>query len=234
MRKITIEKIHQGPTGSANGGYVAGLLGDALRGQPSTVKIHRPIPVDTPVFIYRHGDSAFIRHDQEVIATAELTDETIPTTEFVEPDRVLEGVEADLDMAMFAECFVCGTPAPRGLGVEVRALPDGRFAAVWHPDRSSHIDGPLVDARYLRSALDCPGGFAALTANQTLAVTGTLTSRIEFLPEVDSPLVVVGESTWADGRKLGAVTSIYTDSGELVATASAIWISIQALTGAVA
>lgn len=234
MRKITIDKIHQGPSGSANGGYVAGLLGDALRGKPSTVKIHRPVPVDTPVFVYRRGDTAFIRHAEEVVATAELTNEMIPATAFVEPDQVLAGDEPRLDMAMFAECFVCGEPAPRGLGIEVRALDDGRFAALWHPARSSHVEGPLVEARFLRSALDCPGGFAALTANQTLAVTGTLTSRVEFLPEADSPLVVVGESTWADGRKLGAVSTIFTESGDLVATATAVWISIQALTGAVA
>lgn len=234
MRKTIIDKIHQGPSGSANGGYVAGLLGDALRGKPSIVKIHRPVPVETPVFMYRRGETAFIRHAEEVVATAELTNEDIPTTAFVEPDEVLAGVEPRLDMAMFAECFVCGEPAPRGLGLEVRALADGRFATLWQPARSSHIEGPLVEARYLRSALDCPGGFAALTANQTLAVTGTLISKVEFLPEADATLVVVGESTWADGRKLGAVSTIFTEAGEPVATASAVWISIQALTGAVA
>jgi hypothetical protein len=42
-------------------------------------------------------------------------------------------------------------------------------------------------------------------------------------------LVVVGEATHADGRKLGAVSTIYTDSGELVATASAVWIAIPAM-----
>lgn len=234
MRKITIDKTHQGPSGSANGGYVAGLLGDALRGKPSTVRLNRPVPVDTPVFIYRRGDSAFIRHEDEIVATAELTDEMIPTTPFVEPDEVAKGAIPDLDMGMFADCFVCGGGGSQGLGIDIRALGDGRFAALWHPATSTLIDGALVEAVYLRSALDCPGGFAALSANQTLAVTGTLTSRVEFLPEADSRLVVVGESTWVEGRKLGAVTSIYTETGDLVATASAVWISIQALTGAVA
>jgi acyl-coenzyme A thioesterase PaaI-like protein len=103
---------------------------------------------------------------------------------------------------------------------------------LWRPAESSHVGGPLVEAIHLRSALDCPGGFAALTAHQTLAVTGTLTSRIEFLPETSSRLVVVGESTWAEGRKLGAVSTIFTDTGDLVATASAVWIAIPSLAGA--
>ena len=226
MRRLTIEGIHQGPLGSANGGYVAGLLGDALRGAPSTVRIHRPVPVDTSVLVDRRGDTAFIRHGEEVVATAELTNETIPATAFVEPGDVLSGEAQQLELGMFSECFVCGQPAPEGLGVDLRALPDGRFAAVWRPADSSHIVGPLVDGIYLRSALDCPGGFAALSANQILAVTGTLTSRVEFLPEASSTLVVVGEATWSEGRKLGAVSTVFTGTGEVVASASAVWIAL--------
>lgn len=232
MRKITIDQRYQGPFGAANGGYVAGLLGDALRGAPNTVRFEKPVPVDTPIYIYRRGNSAFIRHAEETVATAELTNEAIPSTPFVAPDRVLSGSEPALDMAMFADCFVCGRGAPDGLGIEVRALPDGRFAALWRPADSSDVEGPLVEAIHLRSALDCPGGFAALTANQTLALTGTLTSRIAFLPEASERLVVVGESTWSEGRKLGAVTTIFTDTGDLVATASAVWVAIPSLAGA--
>jgi len=229
MKKITIEQRHQGPFGSANGGYVAGLLGDALRGAPSSVRIRRPVPVGTPVYVYRRGDTAFIRHNDQTVATAELTHASIPTTGFVPVADVLAAPDPDLDLGMFADCFVCGQPTPDGLGVRAKALPDGRFAAIWRPDVSRHVTGPKVPAVYLRSALDCPGGFAALTANRTLALTGTLTSRVEFLPDADSTLIVVGEATHAEGRKLGAVSTIYTDSGELVATASAIWIAIPGM-----
>lgn len=226
MRKITIESRHQGPFGAANGGYIAGLLGDALRGEPSTVRFHKPVPVDTPIYIAQRGDSASLHHADETVASARLNNEAIPSTRFVTPDTVLSGSEPELDMALFADCFVCGQPAPDGLGIAVRALPDGRYAALWRPADSSHVRSPLVEAIHLRSALDCPGGFAALTANQTLALTGTLTSRIELLPEASTRLVVVGESTWSDGRKLGAVSTIFTEAGDLVATASAVWVAI--------
>jgi acyl-coenzyme A thioesterase PaaI-like protein len=229
MKKITIDQRHQGPFGAANGGYVAGLLGDALRGAPSSVRIQRPVPVGTPIYVYRRGDTAFIRHNDQTVATAELANASIATTEFVSIADVLAAPEPDLDLGMFADCFVCGQPAPDGLGVRAKALPDGRFAAVWHPAESRHITGSKVPAVYLRSALDCPGGFAALTANQTIALTGTLTSSVEFLPEADSTLIVVGEATHAEGRKLGAVSTIYTASGDLVATASALWIAIPGM-----
>lgn len=226
MKKITIERRHQGPFAVANGGYVAGILGDALGGAPSSVRIHRPIPVDTPIFVYRRGQTAFIRHDGQTVATAELVDGDIPTTPFVPVPDVLNGAELNLDLGKFAGCFVCGQSAPDGLGVDTRGLPDGRYAAVWKPGESRHITGSRVPAVFLRSALDCPGGLAVANASKTAAVTGTLTSSIEFLPETDATLVVVGEATGAEGRKLGAVSTIYTESGDLVATASAIWIAI--------
>lgn len=226
MKKIIIEQRHQGPFGFANGGYVAGILGDALGGAPSSVRLHRPIPVDTPIFVYRRGQTAFIRHDGQTVATAELAEGVIPTTPFVPATDVLAGSEHTLDLGLFADCFVCGRTAPEGLGVQPKALPDGRFAATWKPGESGHITGSRVPAVYLRSALDCPGGFAALTANETLALTGTLTSRIEFLPQTDTTLIVIGEATHAEGRKLGALSTIYTESGELVATASAVWVAL--------
>lgn len=190
------------------------------------------MPVDTPVYLYRRGDSSFIRHAEETVATAELTNQDIPSTRFVTPDVVLSGSEPEIDMARFADCFVCGRPVPDGLGIGVRALSDGRYAALWRPAESRDVDGPLVEAIHLRSALGCPGGFAALTAHRTLAVTGILTSQIAFLPEASSRLVVVGESTWSDGRKLGALSTIFTDTGDLVATASAVWIAIPSRVGA--
>lgn len=226
MKKITIERRHQGPFAVANGGYVAGILGDALGDAPSSVRLHQPIPVDTPIFVYRRGQTAFIRHDGHTVATAELVHEAIPTTPFVPAADVVDGSEHTLDLGMFAGCFVCGQLAPEGLGVQPKALSDGRFAAIWKPGESRHVTGPQVSAVYLRSALDCPGGFAALTANETLALTGTLTSRIEFLPETDTTLIVIGEATHAEGRKLGAVSTIYTESGDLVATASAVWVAL--------
>ena len=234
MREIAIDRSHQGPFGTANGGYVAGILGDALDDEPTTARIHKPVPVDTPLHILRDDDTAVIRHRDETIASAEIMRGEIPATWFVPMEEALGATDPQLDMGMFAACFVCGQDTPDGLGVKPKALADGRFAAVWRPWKSRHIEGPVVETTYLRSALDCPGGFAALTANQTLAVTGTLTTQVYFNPPSEEPLIVVGEATHAEGRKLGAVSTIFTESDEIVATASALWIALAPADQAVA
>jgi hypothetical protein len=38
---------------------------------------------------------------------------------------------------------------------------------------------------------------------------------------------VVGESTWSEGRKLGATTTVFTESADVVATASAVWVALN-------
>lgn len=234
MREIIIDERHQGPFGAANGGYVAGILGDALGPGPSNVRIRRPVPLGTPLHIARKLDSAVLMHDDRIVASAETIDDEIPEAGFATLEEVLDGEDVDFDMGMFAECFVCGQGAPTGLGVTPRKLGEGRFAAVWRPLASNHIHGSLVEATYLRSALDCPGGFAVLSKHQTVALTGTLTSMVNFLPTVDETLIVVGEAIWAEGRKLGAVTTIFSESDEVVATASAVWIVVSPLEGAIA
>ena len=226
MREIAIDRRHQGPFGTANGGYVAGILGDVLDDEATTVRIHKPVPVDTPLHLLRDDDTAAIRHRDETLASAETMRADVPATWFVPMEEALSASDPQLDMGIFAACFVCGQDTPKGLGVRPKALADGRFAAVWRPWESRHIEGPDVETTYLRSALDCPGGFAALTANQTLAVTGTLTTQVYFNPPADAPLIVVGEATHAEGRKLGAVSTIFTESDEIVATASAVWIAL--------
>lgn len=226
MTEIVIDKRHQGPFDAANGGYVSGILGDALGPRPSNVRLRKPVPLDTAIQITRQADSAALVYDDQTLASAETVDDDIPEARFATVEEVLEGESVDFDMGMFANCFVCGQGAPNGLGIEPRKLGEGRFAALWRPAASNHIQGPFVDAAYLRSALDCPGGFAVLSKHQTVAVTGTLTSKVNFLPPVEDPLIVIGEAAWAEGRRLGAVTTIFTESDEIVATAAAVWVVV--------
>lgn len=75
MKKITIDRRHMGPFGNANGEYIARILSEALRGAPVTVRILRPVPVDTPIYLYRRGNTAFIRHNDRTVATAEVATE---------------------------------------------------------------------------------------------------------------------------------------------------------------
>lgn len=227
MRQLTITSTYQGPFGAVNGGYVAGILADALGGAPTNVRIRKPVPVDTPIYLARRIDSALLRYEDQTIASAEIIDDDIPETSFVSLDEVLAGERPQLDLGMFASCFVCGLGAPEGLGIQPVRLEDDRFAAVWQPADSDLVGpGPVPEA-YLRCALDCPGGFAVIHANQALAVTGTLTTKVNFRPDASERLIVVGEPTWSEDRKLGATTTVFTESADVVATASAVWVALN-------
>ena len=78
MKKITIDRRHRGPFGDANGEHIARILGDALRA-PVSVKILRPVPVETPIYLYRRGNTAFIRYNDQTVATAEMVAEDDPS-----------------------------------------------------------------------------------------------------------------------------------------------------------
>ncbi|HXV71818.1 MAG TPA: hypothetical protein VEB69_10495 [Acidimicrobiia bacterium] len=229
MREMTFEKRFQGPFGSVNGGYLAGVLGDAASSHVSSVRLRRPVPVGEPVYLFADDGWAAIRQCDQTLAETVDASEAVATTEFVPMDEALATDHPRFDLGMFADCFVCGRGGEAGLGVRPRPLADGRFVALWQPSSSGLIEGPLVPKRFLHSALDCPGGFAAIAASGHLAVTGSLTTRIDFLPETDQTLLVVAEATGREGRKLFATTTIFTESGLVAATAEAVWVTLETL-----
>ena len=227
MKTITFDKRHEGLGGAVNGGYLTGVLAEAAGTDGLTVWIRRPVPVGEPVNLFAENGWAAIRHCDRTLVETTRTSESVSETAFVPVDEAISAEPSDLGLEMFADCFVCGRGAPEGLGVEPRRLEDGRFAAVWHPATSDLIAGEVVPAEYLHAALDCPGGFAVLTAAGQPALTGSMTDRVDFFPRTDQRLIVVGEAGAADGRKLQAITTIFTESGETVATSEAIWVTLR-------
>lgn len=229
MREITFEKTHRGPFSSVNGGYLTGTLLEAAALSEGSVRLHKPVPLGEPVYLFAEDGWAALRYSDQTLAETVPGTLAVPETAFVSVDAALGGRDSGFDLGMFADCFVCGRGQPEGLGIEPKLLDDGRFAAVWHPAGSDLVHDDLVPARYLHAVLDCPGGFAALNTAQKLAVTGSMTARIAFLPEADQRLIVVGESGPQEGRKLIATTTIFTETGEVVATGEAIWVTLEAM-----
>ena len=74
------------------------------------------------------------------------------------------------------------------------------------------------------AALDCPGAYATGVPGRGTVVLGQLTARIDRVPEAGERCVVVGRSLGSDGRKHGAATALFAESGELLALARALWI----------
>jgi hypothetical protein len=125
----------------------------------------------------------------------------------------------DLD-SPFPHCFVCGhARGDDGLHIHAGPVP-GRtvFAAPWTPTDDT------VGPEFVWAALDCPGAYATGVPGRGVVVLGRLAARIDRVPEAGEDCVVVARRAGTDGRKHGAVTALFTASGELLGLARALWI----------
>jgi hypothetical protein len=59
-------------------------------------------------------------------------------------------------------------------------------------------------------------------------VLGRLTARVERVPEAGERCVVVGWPLESDGRKHGAGTALFSDGGEVLGLAKALWVEPRA------
>jgi hypothetical protein len=224
---IKIDSRFRGPLGMTNGGMAAGMLAEDLDG-PTQVRLERPVPYSTALESSSRGTTTTLLHDDAPVAVASPLAEPFSPPPFIAPEKVLDFPRWNLDEALYADCFVCGRPAPDGLGIELRRVGKRLSAAVWTPSTCDAIHADTVPNRFLWGALDCPGGYASLAPTSTLGLLGSLGVDIRFQPDSDEAVVVVGEGGAVDGRKFSAGTAIYTTEGELVAAGSAIWIAFRA------
>ena len=58
-------------------------------------------------------------------------------------------------------------------------------------------------------------------------VLGRMTARIDDLPVIGEPHVVVGEGRGRDGRKTFTASTLYDADGRVVATAEHTWIAVD-------
>ena len=77
------------------------------------------------------------------------------------------------------------------------------------------------------AALDCIGGWAG-DLTERLMVLGRMTARVDDLPVIGEPHVVVGEGRGQDGRKTFTASTLYDADGRVVATAEHTWIAVDA------
>lgn len=255
---MIVKARFNGPAGSGNGGYTCGLIADRLPGtdpRHGTVEVTLkvPPPLDTPLTLRAHADSAGA-HDSavpgddytgvyaggELIARARPAP---PVNRAVPPVPLAEATEAARDYPGFVRhpfptCYVCGPRRAAGDGLRIfpGKLPGGRTAAPWVVP--GDVSVPTVWA-----ALDCPGGWAVIDGGTTSAASraggpGTFTGRpyvlgrmaatVATLPQPGDRCVVTGLCDRLDGRKAYVTTSLYAPSGALLATARATWIEVLA------
>ena len=240
---VTIEQRFRGPARSGNGGYTAGSLAERVptRRTPGTVEVtlRMPPPLDTPMDVVADGATTALRAGDAVVAQAREVDEQLPPVEAVGADVAAEAMAsyAGLRSHPFPGCFACGTDRAAGDGLQIYPGPvPGRpdtVASLWVPHQSLAVQGDLVDAGVERvgvattwAALDCVGGWSEDLEGRP-SVLGRITARVDELPVVGEPHVVVGARLGRDGRKTFTASTLYDVDGRVVATARHVWVAVD-------
>ena len=229
MTTITIPPAFNGPPGSGNGGYSAGLLAAHLDG-PHTIRINAPIPLNRPLAMRREDGVTTLYDGDAVIMTARPEAPSIaprPAPSFEAAKRASEHPRP-FGAGEQSVCFVCGRNRAEGEGLRIFCgqLDDGETAAtVWIPHETFGGEDGLVRPEILWSALDCPGGFSLPDVDR--ALLGEMNAEILERPPVGEPLIIQAWRTGGKGRKHFAGTALYRPDGTLLAHADTVWFAVD-------
>ena len=232
---------------AARGGLspVLGLLGE---GEPAPravqavrVRLSAPPPLEVPMTVVRDGPGVVAEHDGRAVLTATLVADEEPSgldpvppvpydTAVAAGDRY-----AGLHDHPFPECFACGPARAPDDGLRLRpgsldpAVPGVGVAAAWSPGEGVvDVDG-TVPAPVLWAALDCPGGWSVDVVGRPM-VLGTMTARVLARPHYEERCVITGRALEVGERKALTATSLYGQSGDLLATAAHVWVAVDPAT----
>ncbi|SCE92232.1 hypothetical protein [Micromonospora chokoriensis] len=214
---MRIESRYNGPTGSGNGGWSAGVFAAAAGGTgPVEVTLRRPPPLETEL---RLVDGEVRDPAGELVAEVRRVDAV---------DAVVPPVDLETAVAAatrypglvehpFPGCYVCGPQRADGLRIFPGRLPDGRTAAPFRAPEQ-------VSEATVWAALDCPGGWTVLAPGRPYLL-GRIAAVVAALPAPGDECVVTGALLGVDGRKATVHTSLYRPDGALLGAARATWIA---------
>jgi hypothetical protein len=220
---VQIDARFNGPPGSGNGGWSAGLFATAagarVGGAPVQVTLRLPPPLRTPLRL----DAGQVFAGSELVAEVTALDADGPPGAVVPPvdlptAQAAARSYAGLAAHPFPTCFVCGPDRARGDGLRIfpGRLPDGRTAAPWTVPADT-------GAETVWAALDCPGGWTVLGADRVY-VLGRIAASVTALPRPGTTCVVVAAAGATTGRKAAVDSTLYAADGAVLATAHATWI----------
>jgi hypothetical protein len=213
---IVVAPRFRGPDTSGNGGYTCGLI---AAGREAEVTLRLPPPLATPLELV----GGEVRDGASVVAEVR---ETRVDLEPPMPVSFADAVAAQApDLGSpFPNCFVCGH-ARGGDGLHIHAGPvpgRGVHAAPWV------VPDDAVGPEFVWAALDCPGAYATGALGRGAVVLGRLAARVERVPQARERCVAVGWHLGSDGRKHGAGTALFSETGELLGLGRALWIEPRA------
>ena len=232
---LLIEKRFRGPPESGNGGYTCGAVASAIDAPAAEVTLRMPPPLQRELSLQGLDGGVELRDGDSLIAEGRPLDGLD-----VEPPESVGLAEAAAareasplhEHHAWPMCFVCGPDRAPGDGMRVTCgVVEGRelVASPWETSNALPHEGGTLTAEMVWSALDCPGGIAAMMLAEEPIVTalGRLAARIDTLPRIGETYVAVGWPIDRDGRKHHTGSAIFSPEGELLACARATWIELR-------
>lgn len=226
-RAVVIEDRFQGLPEIAHGGYVAGLMANALDSASVEVRLRRPVPTGRPLRIERRlGGTAELLEGEALLVEAAPTALAIEAPPPVSP---LEAAAASRRFGGFDHhpapgCVVCGTAREGGDGLGIFPGPvSGRrlVAAPWVPPAETVEESGQVPAELVSAAFDCTQLWALIAHAPPGTSDFVLTAGLELsmLRPVlaGEPHVLLGWPIGRDGRMWLAGAAIFDLSGALCA-----------------
>lgn len=237
MPEVVIDARFHGPPSSANGGFVCGAVA-ACTDVPVAVSLRVPPPLETPMEATRQPDGGVLLHlGDTLVAEAVPTDpvpQVPPAVVTVAGARVASERYVGFEDHPFPTCWTCGPRRDGPDGLQIYTGPvagagsdQGLVGAVWTPQDEVDDGTGVVAAEHVWAALDCPSYFGAVVDEPAL-LARLAVHRAAPVP-VGEPLVVLGWRTAdPDGRKRLGASAILSSTGDVLASASALWVTLSA------
>ncbi len=245
MTELTIPTRFRGPAVSGNGGWTAGSLAEHVASSAAhptfEVSLRLPPPLDVALAVTSETDgvTALLGPDGARVAEAREAHADLTPVDEVPADVAADAMHhyPGLRSHPFPGCFACGPDRAPGDGLNIYPgpVPDrpNTVASLWVPHPSLAELGDVVDSGIERvgvpttwAALDCVGGWSEDLEGRP-CVLGRMTARVDALPVVGEPHVVVGHKRGMDGRKTFTASTLYDADGRVVATAEHVWIAVD-------
>lgn len=230
-REIIIDPAFEGPPASAHGGYACGVLAARLAAD-AEITLRKPVPLGTGLRLASHNGGLALYDENDLVAQGAsilLSDRTPQPPTFAEALAATASFPG-LRSHPYPRCVGCGTGRTDALAFRIFPGPlvaRELVAAVWYPS-SDAISAGFIKPEFAWAALDCPGGWAAISFGRVdrPAVLGRMAARL--LPPItaQSAYIVVGWLEGGSGRKLTAGSALYSRDGVVLGFSRQTWITL--------
>lgn len=243
LTSLVIPEWANGPDGSANGGYAAGLLAAAsVIDGAVEVNLRVPPPLGTAMALRPMGQVVELWStdgEPQLVATAKATSldavELPAALEGLTPERAAEAAATGFPYASehpFPRCLVCGVARDPDLPEHSLHCGEvdgtGVFADTWTPvagfAEPKRADTATVAACW--AALDCPSLMPFADPERPM-VLAKFEVDLTKQARIGKPHVLAAWELERDGRKLRSASVLLDASGRVLGMARALWIEVR-------